>query len=234
MWSSTSRSPIFWLFSRLPISQIYRQTMSINLPNYGRSSSRQSTYQHHHNQHHAPQPPPQPFRVEAAASERRRRSEDAQPNLDEGKNLRPAHYVIGRKEPEPAPPQVLASASIRPSSSAIAASGRFQTSSNGAVAAAARSAAATYARANPTQSRPGPAVSNQVPTGPRSSSSIASGSGQAWPERGQRSSYTPSSAISTGYTGNSTGGKLRLQIYRCTCFNDECYPSPRKNTYICQ
>lgn len=39
------------------------------------------------------------------------RDEDAQPNLDEGRNLRSANYVIGRREPEPAPPLVYSTTS---------------------------------------------------------------------------------------------------------------------------
>ena len=39
------------------------------------------------------------------------RDEDAQPNLDEGRNLRSANYFIGRREPEPAPPLVSVSSS---------------------------------------------------------------------------------------------------------------------------
>ena len=42
------------------------------------------------------------------------RDEDAQPNLDEGRNLRSANYFIGRREPEPAPPLVSSSHPLWP------------------------------------------------------------------------------------------------------------------------
>ena len=154
--------------------------------NLGWSSSQQST--HHHNG-------PTGTSIRRLQPEFVRRSEDAQPNLDEGKNLRPAHFHIGRREPEPAPPEVLASSSIRST-----ASGRLPSSNTGVQGRNSGPADRTSLGGG------------QVPTGPRAgnpTSSTAHANSESWPQRGQKSNYTPSSTgPNAGYTGNSTTGRL--------------------------
>lgn len=146
-------------------------------------------------------PASQQYRPSAGGQDYRQaiaRSEDAQPNLDEGKNLRPAGYVIGRKEPEPAPPEVLASTSVRSGAgSRRGDSGRSQAAPRGSNNAA----------------RPVNGSSNlQDPAGPKASTtSIARSDGRqpsSWPQRGQRSNYELSSAPSSGYGRDENRGKL--------------------------
>lgn len=159
--------------------------MSIDRPNWGWSST------HSHQlppaaARHARHPPSSSTSLAAPA----RRQEDAQPNLDEGKNLRPAHFVIGRKEPEPAPPEVLASNAIRPGGSNVA--GRSQ--------AAARAPHVPTAPRNMNANlNPAAKASNPNPNS-NSNPGYSSALAEPWPQRGQNTAYNPASMLNHGYT----------------------------------